>query len=155
MTLLLFLILYFSFWIVYYFLESNHDAAIILWKNSTTDKNLTKEQRDLADKHRKNWHYFDMLEKTLTHIVISLIPLLIGGSVWFVLSLLLLSVAIRLILHNLLINDFLGIDINHIGTTDWFDILLRLFEEKGISQWTIKGVIAVVAIALCVIFTFI
>lgn len=155
MSLLLFLILYFVFWIAYYYLESRHDASVILWKNSTADKNLTKEQRDLSDKHRKNWHYYDMLEKTLAHIVITLPVLFIGGTIWLVLSLLLLSLGIRLLVHNLLINEFLGININHIGTTDWADILFRKFEDKGISQWTIKGGIIIVAIALCILFIFI
>ena len=155
MSLLLFLILYIVFWVLYYYLESRHDASVILWRNSTSDKNPTKAERDLADKHRKSWHYYDMLEKSLTHIVLTLPVLLIGGSIWLLLSLLLLSLGIRLLVHNLLINKFLGIDINHIGTTDWSDILFREFEENGISQWTIKGGIVFISMALCVIFLFI
>jgi len=66
-----------------------------------------------------------------------------------------LSLGIRLLLHDTLINKFLGIDINHIGTTDWFDIFLRGLEEKGISQWTIKIGIVILALILCILFLFI
>jgi len=154
MTLLLFLILYFIFWVAYYYFESKHDASIILWKNSTTDKNLSQEQIKLSDKYRTDWHEYDVYEKILTHIAIAL-PVLFIGSVWFLLSLLLLSLGIRLLLHDTLINKFLGIDINHIGTTDWFDIFLRGLEEKGISQWTIKIGIVILALILCILFLFI
>lgn len=152
MSLLLFLILYIVFWVLYYYLESRHDAAVILWKNSSADRNQTKEDREVSDKHRKNWHYYDMLEKSITHIVITLPVLLIGGSIWLLASLLLLSLGIRLIIHNLLINKFLGIDINHIGTTDWVDILFREFESNGISQWTIKVGIIFITIMLSILF---
>jgi hypothetical protein len=155
MTPLIFLMLYFVFWMIYYYIESKHDASVILWKNSTTDKNLTKEQRELSDKYRKDWHEYDAYEKALVHIVVTLPVLFIGGSIWLVLSLILLSLGIRLILHDLLINKFLGIDINHIGTTNGFDIFLRSLEEKGISQWTVKIVIINVAILLSIIFLFI
>jgi len=155
MTLLLFLILYFIFWVAYYYFESKHDASVILWKNSTSDKNLSQEQVKLSDKYRNDWHEYDMYEKTLTHMAITLPVLFIGGSVWFLLSLLLLSLAIRLLLHDTLINKFLGISINHIGTTDKFDIFLRRLEAKGISQWVLKSGVMVLAIALCVLFLFI
>jgi hypothetical protein len=152
---LLFLILYFFFWVLYYYIESKHDASVILWKNSTTDKNLTNEQRKLSDKYRKDWHEYDAYEKALVHIVVTLLALLLNITPWFILPLLLLSLGIRLIVHDTLINKFLGIDINHIGTTDRFDIILRYLEQKGISQWAIKIGIVMIGVVLCMLFLYI
>jgi hypothetical protein len=46
----------------------------------------------------------------------------------------------------------MGININHIGTIDWFDLFMRDLENKGISQWAIKFGLLIISIILVIIF---
>lgn len=152
---LLFVIIYFIFWIAYYILEGIHDANIILWKQATANPILTTDQKALNEKYNQNWHEYDAYEKALTHIAITASIFFIGGSIWLFLSLILMSVSIRILIHNYCINKFMNIDVNYIGTTDWFDLFMRKLEDKGISQWTVKFVLLGISILLVILFLFI
>jgi len=133
MELILFFILYIIFWIVYYYIEGRHDAAIIHWLDSTyvTDINELSYYSEI-------WHKFDAYEKALVHLVITSILLFIEFNVLAYLSLLILSLSIRIIVHNLIINKFRNLPNDYLGT-DSFDVFLKYLESKlGISQWTFK-----------------
>lgn len=147
-----YVIVYFIFWIVYYIIEGTHDANVILWQQATINTNATSDQKLLSKKYNQLWHEYDAYEKGLTHIALTLPILLIGGGWLLFISLLILSLSIRLLVHNYCINKFMKIDINHIGTTDWFDIFMRNLENKGISQWTIKFGLLGLSIILVILF---
>lgn len=155
MDLILFSILYFVFWIIYYAIESYHDANVILWNQVTYDRNATQDKRDLAQKYSTLWHDWDGVEKGLVHIVITAIVFLLGGNIWICASLLLLSLSIRFLVHDYLINIFLGVSASHIGTTHWIDIFMRKLESIGISQWVVKFTLLFISIILVLIFLFI
>lgn len=150
--ILLYVIIYFIFWILYYIIEGIHDANVILWQQSTISPTLTNDQKLLSTKHRLEWHEYDAYEKGLTHIALTLPIFLIGGGWLLAISLLILSLSIRLLVHNYCINKFMGIDINHIGTTDLFDLFMKHMADTGISQWTIKFGLLGLSIILVILF---
>ena len=152
---LLFVIVYFIFWIGYYILESAHDANLILWQQTTANPNLPEDKKLPAKKYSQAWHEYDAYEKGITHIAITLPIFFLGGSIWLFGALLLLSLSIRILVHNYFINKFMNIDVNYIGTTDWFDLFMRKLEDKGISQWPVKFAVLGISILLVILFLFI
>lgn len=153
--MILFFISYIVFWIIYYYLESRKNSLLILWKNSTSEKNISKEQKQLSDKYEVKCQEFDGYRKMLVHIIITLPIFLVGANIFAFFSLLFLSFGIKLLLSDLLVHYFLGINVHHIDTINWIDIILREIERWGISQWVVKSVIILITLILSIIFLFI
>lgn len=147
----LYIIGYLIFWIVYYSIEGYHDANVILWQQTTQSKTLTVEEQQTALKYNKKWHEIDSYEKAITHLAISIPVLFLGGTIFLAISILFMSLAVRWLVHDAVVNKELGIDVNHIGVVSGVDIWLKKMCDKGISQWTIKGGLLAISIILTVI----
>jgi len=150
--LAIFSIVYFLFWIAFYAIEGTHDAHVILWQQTSVDKNLPADKKTLAQKYDKAWHTDSAFEKAITHLALTIPIFFIGGGIYLFVALLLLSLSVRLLVHNYFINKMMGIDVNHIGTLDWFDIFLAGLQNKGISQWFIKFSLLIISIVLVIVF---
>jgi len=130
------------FWIIYYFFEGSHDAAFV--KETEIIKNEVDEDkyRSIEPKVIKfelSWHLWDSFEKALVKIIISILVFLITDNLLFAIQLLLLSVAIRSIMHDLVVALKLGKGLNHIGPDFlWWDRFLRRMQNRGINQYLIK-----------------
>lgn len=131
------------FWIVYYIFEGLHDSAFIKERDVIKEK-LNDEKYKSIDarvKHyEKLWHMYDNFEKSLVKIVFSIFVFIITSNLLFSFQLLCLAVAIRMIMHDLVVALALGKGIHHIGPSEdiWWDSLLRKIKFYGINQYVIK-----------------
>ena len=131
------------FWVLYYIFEGLHDTAFIKERDVIKDKldDKTYNSIDLKVRHfEKRWHLFDNLEKSLVKIVLSILVYLITNNLLFSFQLLCLGVAIRMIMHDLVVALGLGKGINHIGPSEdvMWDTFLRKMRSFGINQYIIK-----------------
>lgn len=132
----------FIFWILYYIFEGIHDSTFaeetkLLRKN--IDEVTYIKIKDQFVKLELDWHLFDALEKALTKIVIALLIFLITQNFLFSFQMLLLSVGIRSIMHDLVVAIKLKKGLNHIGPDFlWWDRFFRKMQSKGINQYIIK-----------------
>ena len=150
-----FVIAYFIFWVIYYIIVGSRNANMMLWQQKSSDPNLSPDTKSLETKYNMKWHQYDVYEKTLIHVLLTSFIFFIGGGITLFVSLLLLSVSLRVLVYNYCMNRFMDIDINHVGTCNWFDLLLRKLEDKGISQWTVKFGLLLTSIILITIFSLI
>lgn len=131
------------FWIVYYIFEGLHDSAFIkerdVIKEKVNDGNYkTIEAR--VKYYEKLWHKYDNFEKSLVKIVFSIFVFIITNNLLFSFQLLCLAVAIRMIMHDLVVAVGLGKGIHHIGPSEdiLWDSFLRKMKTLGINQYVIK-----------------
>lgn len=150
--MVLFFILFLAFWILYYYFDSRVDAYIEMWKNSVDNKNITITQRELSHKYELSRKSYDLYKRLCLHIFVTLPVIFFGANLFLFFSMLLLSLSIRPIVHSYLVNRFLGIDINHLGNTDWVDIFLREVEKTGISQWYVRFAFFIIFFVLSILF---
>lgn len=130
------------FWILYYFFEGSHDAAFAketkLFTDNMDEDKITKIKKNFV-KLELDWHLFDALEKALTKIVFAILIYLITYNLLFSFQMLLLSVGIRSVMHDLVVALWLGKGIHHIGPDFlWWDRFLRKMQNRGINQYLIK-----------------
>lgn len=130
------------FWVIYYFFEGSHDAAFVkemeIIRNEV-DENKYRSIEPKVIKFELSWHMWDSLEKALVKITFSILVFLITDNLLFAIQLLLLSVAVRSIMHDLVVSLKLGKGLNHIGPDFlWWDRFLRRMKNIGINQYLIK-----------------
>jgi len=130
------------FWIIYYIFEGSHDAAFAKETKLLRDvieKEKYSEIEGSFIKHELDWHLFDSLEKALTKIVFAILIYLITNNFLFAFQMLLLSVGIRSVMHDMVVALRLGKGLNHIGPDFlWWDRFLRKMQNIGINQYLIK-----------------
>lgn len=148
MELFLFVIAYILFWCTYYYVEGRHDANVILWKQMSDKKDKTIHEINLEKLYNKNWHKYDAYEKLMVHLTLPIVSLLFQCNIIFIIGLFILSISIRLYVHNMVINKYTGKEIDYIGLTDWFDIFLLELNSSGVSQWIFKGIIFIISIII-------
>ena len=145
------------FWIIYYVFEGLHDTAFIKERDTLKEK-VKDEDYDAVDSrikfHEKMWHRYDSLEKSLVKIIFSVLVFLITNNLLFSFQLLCLSVAIRMIMHDLVVALGLGKGLKHIGPSQdiWWDTFLRKMNSSGINQYIIKA-IPLISILFWIIYT--
>ena len=156
MELIIFL-LSILFWIIYYVFEGLHDTAFIKERDVIKTK-LNDDEYKSIDKHvklyEKMWHRYDSFEKSLVKIVLSILVYIITNNFLFSFQLLCLALAIRMIMHDLVVALGLGKGINHIGPSEdiWWDSFLRKMNSAGINQYLIKA-IPLISILFWIIYT--
>lgn len=131
------------FWIVYYIFEGMHDSAFIKERDVIKEKlnDIKYKSIDAHVKHYERlWHRYDNFEKSLVKIVFSIFIFIITNNLLFSFQLLCLAVAIRMVMHDLVVALALGKGIHHIGPSEdiWFDSFLRKMKAHGINQYVIK-----------------
>jgi len=145
------------FWILYYIFEGSHDAAFAketkLLRDNIDQEKYNTEVKDGFVKHELDWHLFDALEKALTKIVFSILIYLITTNLLFSFQMLLLSVGIRSVMHDMVVALRLGKGLKHIGPDFlWWDRFLRKMQNVGINQYVIK-LIPNIALIIWIIYT--
>lgn len=130
------------FWILYYIFEGSHDAAFANETKLLRD-NIDEEKYDKIKegfiKHELDWHLFDSLEKALTKIVFAILIYFITNNFLFSFQMLLLSVGIRSVMHDMVVALRLGKGLKHIGPDFlWWDRFLRRMQNIGVNQYFIK-----------------
>ena len=144
------------FWILYYIFEGSHDAAFAketkLLRDTIDEEKYSRIKNNFI-KYELDWHLFDSLEKALTKIVFALLIYLITNSFLFAFQMLLLSVGIRSVMHDMVVALKLGKGLNHIGPDFlWWDRFLRRMQNAGINQYLIK-LIPNILLIMWIIFT--
>jgi len=130
------------FWILYYIFEGSHDAAFAretkLLRDNIDEEKYAKIKSGFI-KYELDWHLFDSLEKALTKIVFAMLIYLITDNFLFSFQMLLLSVGIRSVMHDMVVALRLGKGLKHIGPDFlWWDRFLRRMQNYGINQYLIK-----------------
>ena len=133
------------FWIIYYVFEGLHDTAFIKERDVIKEKVSDEEFKSIDGSvqfYEKLWHRYDSLEKSLVKIVFSILVLIITNNILFSFQLLCLALAIRIVMHDLVVALGLGKGINHIGPSEdiWWDSFLRKMNSFGINQYFLKAV---------------
>ncbi len=130
------------FWIIYYIFEGSHDGTFAKETKILRDKIDKAEFEKIRSNFVKlelDWHLFDALEKALTKIVIAILIFLVTQNLIFSFQMLLLSVAIRSVMHDLVVALKLNKGLRHIGPDFlWWDRFLRNMQNHGINQYIIK-----------------
>ena len=131
------------FWILYYIFEGSHDAAFAretkLLRDNIDEEKYAKIKSGFI-KYELDWHLFDSLEKALTKIVFAMLIYLITDNFLFSFQMLLLSVGIRSVMHDMVVALRLGKGLKHIGPDFlWWDRFLRRMQNYGINQYLIKS----------------
>jgi len=130
------------FWILYYIFEGSHDAAFAHETKLLRDNIDSEKYNKIKDgfiKYELDWHLFDSLEKALTKIVFAILIYLITDNFLFSFQILLLSVGIRSVMHDMVVALRLGKGLKHIGPDFlWWDRFLRRMQNVGVSQYVIK-----------------
>jgi len=126
------------FWILYYIFEGSHDAAFAketkLLRDNIDQERYNSEIKDGFVKHELDWHLFDALEK-----VFAILIYLITKNFLFSFQMLLLSVGVRSVMHDMVVALRLGKGLKHIGPDFlWWDRFLRKMQNAGINQYVIK-----------------
>ncbi|PKL87651.1 MAG: hypothetical protein CVV23_14210 [Ignavibacteriae bacterium HGW-Ignavibacteriae-2] len=142
------------FWILYYIFEGLHDTNFVkevkIARSKLTDQQNNEIHEAIIQKELR-WKFWDSLEKALTKIFIAILIYYISEDFIFALLLLLLSVCIRWLVHDLTVALGLGKGIKHIGPDFiWSDKLLRRLESAGINQYVVKLVPTIITIILVI-----
>jgi len=127
------LLLYILFWFVVYFIEGTHDAYI----TKETNEHPPAPNSYLANYYKGKWHTWDTYQFTIWHIVV---PLLFASSfiplpfLLSTLSLILISVSIRIVAHDLFYDLGMKRSIFTIptcqGNWDWWDCFIVWIDAK-------------------------
>lgn len=145
------------FWIIYYVFEGLHDTAFIKERDIIKEKVKEENYKSIDSRvkyYEKLWHRYDSFEKSLVKIVFSILVFVITANLLFSFQLLCLAVAIRMVMHDLVVALGLGKGINHIGPSHdiWWDTFLRKMNSAGINQYIIKA-LPLISILFWIIFT--
>lgn len=156
MELIIFLSAIF-FWIIYYVFEGLHDTAFIKERDVIKEKVEEADYKKIDGRvkfYEKLWHRYDSFEKSLVKIVFSILVFVITNNLLFSFQILCLAVAIRMIMHDLIVALGLGKGLKHIGPSEdiWWDSFLRKMNSAGINQYIIK-VLPLLAILFWIIYT--
>lgn len=142
---------------MYYVFEGLHDTAFIKERDIIKEKVKTEDYKSIDQKVKhfeKLWHRYDSLEKSLVKIVSSVLIFIITDKLLFSFQMLCLSVAIRMIMHDIVVALGLGKGLKHIGPSEdiWWDSFLRKMNKAGINQYIIK-IIPLAIILLWIIYS--
>ncbi len=150
--MLLYILGFVVFWIVFYIFEGKRDGHHSLELNQSTGWKDVNKKRE----YNKCWHNDAAIYLALTHISISILfALVISQTIWIGLALTAISVSIRILLHDGMINITRGIGWNYYSTCDykgdWWDCFLIKMRDKGINQYVIRISFLILSIALLII----
>ena len=145
--MVLYLISFVIFWIIFYIFEGKRDGHHSLELNQSIGWKDVNKKRE----YNKCWHNDAAIYLALTHLTISfLFAFVIGEDILFGIGLTLISVSLRVLLHDGMINITRGLDWNYYSTCDykgdWWDCFLIKMRDKGIPQWVIRGLFLVLSI---------
>jgi|GEM_PF-2204777 len=145
------------FWIVYYLFEGLHDACVINQRNyliNLVNRNGIKADEEQLYKWNNRFHDYDSWEKAITKIVVAILIYFISESFLFSLLMLILSVAIRIVVHDLVISVNIGQKWDYVGVTDtnFWDIFLQKMKSKGVSPTLIRVSIILFSIITIIIY---
>lgn len=145
--MILYIIGFVVFWTIFYIFEGKRDGYHSLELNQSTGWKDVNKKRE----YNKCWHNDAAIYLALTHLAISfLYSFVIGEGILFGIALTLISVSLRILLHDGMINITRGLDWNYYSTCDykgdWWDCFLIKMRDKGIPQWVIRGFFVIVSI---------
>jgi len=131
------------FWVVYYLFEGNHDVAFIRERDAIHRYLNPAEQQEVAPevrKYEKAWHMFDAWEKTLVKLLVAGTVYLLTTDLLFTVQMLILSLFIRVIVHDAVVARGLGKTLNHIAPSDdiLWAVFLRTLLRFGIPPIAVK-----------------
>lgn len=145
------IVLFIVFWIIFYIFEGKRDGHHSLELNQSSGWKDVNKKRE----YNKCWHNDAAIYLALTHLAISfLFAFVIGQGILFGVGLTLISVSLRVLLHDGMINITRGISWNYYSTCDykgdWWDCFLITMRDKGIPQWIIRGLFLIISIAFTI-----
>ncbi|MBU0472912.1 MAG: hypothetical protein KKF62_01980 [Bacteroidetes bacterium] len=127
------LLLYILFWFVVYFIEGTHDAYI----TKETNEHPPAKNSYLANYYKDKWHTWDSYQFAIWHTVIaSLLAIAMSCSQFLTLtlSLIFVSVSIRIVAHDLFYDLGMNRSIFTIPTSegkwDWWDRFISWLDKK-------------------------
>ena len=142
--------LYSAAWILIYYLEGTHDAYITL----ETNEHPPAKDYFTANHYKGLWHTYDTISYIIFHIAGAALASLLAVQDMdrtLCLGLLLISVSIRIICHDLFFD--LGVKRSPFtiptcqGEGDWWDCLLvRFYKSTGLNPFLFKFIPLILSI---------
>jgi len=130
------LLIFIAFWFIVYFIEGTHDSFITKETNQHPQP-TSPQAKILANYYKGKWHTWDTYQFAIWHIIIALLLASSFFPLTFLLStfsLILISVSIRIVAHDLFFDLGVNRSIFTIptcqGKWDWWDCFIVWIDAK-------------------------